>query len=184
MDKKYMLLFNGDAMALVKHPFPPLYDGDCTALVLGTMPSPVSRANVFYYGHPGNRFWPVLAAVFDAPPPETNAERTCLALRYHIALWDVLASCEIDGASDGSIRNPAANDFSTLLRETKIERIFTTGKKAFDLYRALCEEKTGIAAVPLPSTSPANQRFSFEALTAAYRPALLGLRELEAVRMN
>jgi hypoxanthine-DNA glycosylase len=161
-------------MALIKHPFPPLYDGDCVCLVLGTMPSPVSRTNEFYYGHPRNRFWPVLAAVFDAPLPRSNADKACLALTRHIALWDVLASCEIDGAADDSIKNPAVNDFSVLLRDTKVRRIFTTGKKAFSLYKNLCEEKTGIAAVSLPSTSPANRRVSFEELVAVYGAALRG----------
>jgi hypoxanthine-DNA glycosylase len=158
---------------LIRHPFSPLYDSGCDRLILGTMPSPVSRINEFYYGHPQNRFWPVLAAVFDEPVPQTNAEKARLALSRHIALWDVLASCEIRGAADGSIKNPVPNDFSDILRGTKIERIFTTGKKAFSLYKTLCEEKTGIAAVPLPSTSPANRRVSFEELKTAYRLALV-----------
>jgi hypoxanthine-DNA glycosylase len=133
------------------------------------MPSPVSREKAFYYAHPNNRFWPALAAVFDAPLPAGIAERRAFVLSRHIALWDVLASCDISGAADSSIKNPAANDIARLLRETKIARIFTTGRKAADLYAKLCLAHTGIAAIPLPSTSPANQRITMEDLVAAYR---------------
>jgi hypoxanthine-DNA glycosylase len=133
------------------------------------MPSPVSREQSFYYAHPRNRFWPVLAAVFREPLPRTKEERLQFALARHIALWDVLASCAIDGAADHTIKNPAANDFLPLLRAARITRIFTTGSKAFALYTKLCLPQTGLAAVPLPSTSPANQRISFDGLTDAYR---------------
>jgi hypoxanthine-DNA glycosylase len=155
-------------VTLTRHPFPPVFDERSTRLVLGTMPSPASRERRFYYGHPQNRFWPVLAAVFGAAAPVTREERERFALEHGIALWDVLASCGIAGASDASIRAPEANDFSALLAAARVTRVYTTGKKAFDLYRRLCAPKTGIDAVPLPSTSPANRRWSFDALVEAY----------------
>jgi hypoxanthine-DNA glycosylase len=125
-------------------------------LILGTIPSPASRENEFYYGHPRNRFWQVLSAVFDEPAPFSIDDKTRLVLKHGIALWDVLASCDIKGADDASIRKPVANDFSQILSETKITRIFTNGDKAYRLYNALAKKQTGIDALKLPSTSPAN----------------------------
>ena len=150
------------------HPFEPVYDGDCTALVLGTMPSPVSREKGFYYAHPRNRFWAVLSALFDETFPVSTDERRRLALKHHIALWDVLASCDIEGASDSRIKNPVCNDFLPLLENSKIKSVFTTGRKAYTLYMKRCYGITRMAAVPLPSTSPANCRFSFPELLKQY----------------
>ncbi|MDR2658725.1 MAG: DNA-deoxyinosine glycosylase [Spirochaetaceae bacterium] len=150
------------------HPFEPVYDRDCTALVLGTMPSPVSRERGFYYGHPRNRFWPVLAAVFNEAFPDSTEDKKRFVLNHHIALWDVLASCEIEGASDSKIKNPRCNDFSALLCRSKIRRVYTTGQKAYMLYTKFCSGKTGILAKPLPSTSPANCRTGFEELLEQY----------------
>jgi hypoxanthine-DNA glycosylase len=154
---------------LVHHPLEAVYDGDSDKLILGTMPSPVSREEGFYYMHPRNRFWQVLAAVFDAPFPRNKADKVRLVLAKRLALWDVLASCEIDGASDGSIRAAKANDFSKILSETKITRVFCTGKKAYQLYTKLCAPATGIDAAALPSTSPANQRLSLDELITCYK---------------
>jgi hypoxanthine-DNA glycosylase len=156
-------------MTLVLHPFPPVYDAASRALILGTMPSPVSRAEAFYYAHPRNRFWPVIAAVFDEPPPLSKEDRIRFAHRWHIAIWDVLASCVIDGAADHTIKSPEPNDLAPLLRAAKITHVFTTGAKAFALYTRYCLPRTGLAATPLPSTSPAHQRISFDDLVAAYR---------------
>ncbi|MDR0383064.1 MAG: DNA-deoxyinosine glycosylase [Spirochaetaceae bacterium] len=150
------------------HPFEPLYDADCVALVLGTVPSPASRKAGFYYGHPRNRFWAALAAVFGAPFPVSTEDRKRLALENHIAVWDVLASCEIEGAADSKIKNPVCNSFLPLLGRTKIRRVYTTGKKAYTLYTKFSARETGIAAVPLPSTSPANCRMSFAELCGRY----------------
>jgi hypoxanthine-DNA glycosylase len=150
------------------HPFGPLYDADCTRLVLGTMPSPVSRQKGFYYAHPRNRFWAILAALFGEPFPESSEERKFFALKHHIALWDVLASCKIVGAADYTIKMPVCNDFLPLLEKTRINRVYTTGKQAYDLYTKHCYGTTKIAAVPLPSTSPANCRVSFAELLEKY----------------
>lgn len=154
----------------VDHPLDPVFDERSRALVLGTMPSPKSRETGFYYGHPQNRFWKVLAAVFDEPAPAGNDRKRDFALRHRIALWDVLASCDIDGASDASIGNAQANDLSRVLDAAPIEAVFCTGAKAAELYAKLCEPATGIPATRLPSTSPANASWNLEDLVEAYRP--------------
>ena len=160
----------------VEHGIEPVFDGRSRVLVLGTMPSPASREAAFFYGHPRNRFWPVLAALFDEPVPESNAERADLLLRHHIALWDVLASCDIRGASDASIENARPNDLTRILDAAPIERIFCTGATSARLYQRLCEAECGMPAVQLPSTSPANAAWSLPRLVEAYRPVADAVR--------
>jgi hypoxanthine-DNA glycosylase len=155
--------------ALCVHPFAPVYRHDSRVLILGTMPSPASRRTAFYYGHPRNRFWPVLAAVFGAPLPESIEEKTCFVYARGLALWDVLASCHIEGAADHTIRAARVNDFSRIIRESRIHTVVCTGKKAWDLYQKEVKQKTGLDAVALPSTSPANCARSFGELCAAYQ---------------
>lgn len=142
---------------LATHAFLPVYDSESRILILGTMPSPQSIRHGFYYSHPQNRFWPLMATLFNEPMPHTPEEKATLALKHHIALWDVLAECEINGASDASIRRPVPNDFTQILRDTHIERIFTTGKTAFNLFQKHVAPRIGRNAIYLPSTSPANQ---------------------------
>lgn len=154
------------------HTLDPVYTSDSKILILGTMPSPASRAAGFYYGHPRNRFFRVLSDLFGEPLPEGREARTAFLLRHHIALWDVLKSCTIDGADDSSIREPVPNDFSGLLKKTDIQAVFTTGRKAGELYRRYAVPATGIPAHLLPSTSPANARISYEDLLAAYKVIL------------
>ena len=154
------------------HTIPPLYDSESRVLLLGTFPSPKSRASGFFYGHPQNRFWRVMAAVLDVPAPRSNEEKAALMLSRRIALWDVLQSCGITGASDASIKDPKPNDLSPILRAGDIRAIFTTGKKAFDLYEKYIKSATGIPAAALPSTSPANCACSFDRLCEAYRVIL------------
>lgn len=156
-------------MQHVTHEFPPLYNVDSRILILGSVPSPKSRQQAFYYGHPQNRFWKVLAAVFAAPVPQSVEEKKQLVLLHGIALWDALEECDICGASDSSIRNPVPTDIPWLLSQTKIDTIFTTGATAWKYYQKLNFPLTGIPAVRLPSTSPANCACSFEALVEAYR---------------
>ena len=145
----------------VTHEFPALYDRESRVLLLGSIPSPKSREMAFYYGHPQNRFWKVMAIVlgeeFPKGAPEAIAQKKAMLKKHHIALWDVLAVCDIAGASDASIRNPVPNDIPWMLRRTRITRIYATGKTAFNLYEKLVFPTTGIHAVCLPSTSPANQ---------------------------
>lgn len=156
----------------VTHAFAPVYDRRSRWLVLGTMPSPQSVRHGFYYSHPQNRFWPLMAALFGELLPRTPEEKAALALRHGVALWDVLASCEIEGASDASIKHPVPNDFTRLLREAPIERIYATGKAAHGLFQRLVAPSLGREAIYLPSTSPANQAlFPWEKLLAAWRDA-------------
>lgn len=156
----------------VGHPFGPVFDENSRVLILGSIPSPKSRETGFYYGHPRNRFWPVLARVFGEPEPGTVEEKRALALRHGVALWDVLAGCEICGADDNSIRSPKANDLSGILAQAPIQAIFTTGAKAGALYKRYCLPITGMEAVILPSTSPANCRIGLDQLTEAYSKIL------------
>ena len=156
-------------MQHIAHPFGPVFDERSRVLVLGTMPSPRSREEGFYYGHPQNRFWKVLAAVFDEPVPATNERKRDFSLRHHVALWDVLAACDIEGASDASIAGAQANDLSSVLDAAPIEAVFCTGAKAAELYARLCEPACGMTAVRLPSTSPANAAWKLDALVDEYR---------------
>jgi TDG/mug DNA glycosylase family protein len=154
----------------IVHPLSPVWDEKSRVLVLGTMPSPKSREAGFYYSHPQNRFWPILAELYGEALPHTNEEKKALALRRGIALWDVLQSCRIKGADDASIRDPVPNDIAGLLTRTQITAVFTTGAKAASLYRRFCLPQTGLEAVALPSTSPANCRnWSYETLLEAWR---------------
>lgn len=152
----------------VTHNFPPLFAPDSRALILGSIPSPKSREQAFFYGHPQNRFWPVLAAVFGEPAPQTIEDKRSLALRHHIAMWDTLAACDIRGASDTSIRNPVPNDLPWLIAQTQVRAVFCTGTTSYKYYKKLCQPQTGIEAVCLPSTSPANAAWSKERLIQAY----------------
>ena len=152
----------------VTHEFDAFFDKDSRVLILGTIPSPKSREQGFYYGHPQNRFWKVLADVLDEEFPQTVEERKRFLKRNHIALWDVLESCEIKGASDVSIRNARPNDMNRILQAADIRAIFATGAKAAQLYKKLCFPECGVEAVRLPSTSPANCGCSYETLREAY----------------
>lgn len=152
----------------VTHEFGAFFDKDSRVLILGTIPSPKSREQGFYYGHPRNRFWKVLADVLKKEVPQTVEERQIFLKENHIALWDVLESCEIKGASDVSIRNARPNDMNRILQAADIRAIFATGAKAAQLYKKLCFPECGVEAVRLPSTSPANCGCSYETLREAY----------------
>lgn len=165
------------AYGRVYHTFGPLYDARSQVLILGSIPSPASRQAQFFYGHAQNRFWPVLAAVLGEPAPDTVEQKRALALRHGIALWDALASCEIRGASDAAIRNPVPNDIAGLLQKTGIRAVFCTGAASHKWYTKLCRPATGVDAVRLPSTSPANAAWSFERLTRAYAVIAQALAE-------
>ena len=158
----------------VVHTIDPVFDAQSRVLVLGTMPSPASRAAGFYYGHPRNRFWRVMEVLFDLPELSLagNAERTSFLLERRIALWDVLASCSIAGASDASIADPVPNDMSRVLGVAPIRAVFTTGSQATRLYRTLCPASATHPARQLPSTSPANARMRLADLVEAYRVIL------------
>jgi hypoxanthine-DNA glycosylase len=145
-------------LSKIVHPWDPICDEHSRILILGSIPSPKSRENGFYYGHPQNIFWQTLADVLGEPTPASDpASKTAFLLHSRVAIWDVLHACEIDGASDMSIRNPVPNRFRPLLDKTNIAAIFTTGKKATELFNRLCAEEAGMNAIYLPSTSPANR---------------------------
>ena len=148
----------------IGHPFGPLYSSHSRILILGSFPSVKSREQNFFYGHPQNRFWRVIAAIFDAPVPETIEEKKELIIHNDLALWDTIASCEITGSSDASIRNVRPNDLSVILSSCSIEQICCNGRKSYELYRKYTEAETGMKAVCLPSTSPANAQWSLDRL--------------------
>lgn len=152
----------------VTHEFLPLFHPQSRILILGTIPSPKSRELGFYYGHPRNRFWKVLPDVLGEPEPVTIEEKKALCMKYKIALWDVLAGCEINGADDASIQNPKVNDIQALITQTHIQAVFTTGLKAKALYKKYCEPETKKPAYALPSTSPANCTISYDRLKESY----------------
>ena len=156
-------------MKLKYNPFEPVFDQNSKILILGTIPSPKSIEYGFYYGHPQNRFWKILPIILDEDEPSSIEEKKILLLKHKIALWDVLASCEIRGADDGSIKNPIVNDILPLLNESSIQHVFTTGAVATKLYNRYCYPQVNISTIKLASTSPANCRYyNLEKLTAEY----------------
>lgn len=152
----------------ITHTFDLVYNSESKILILGSFPSVKSRENHFYYGHPQNRFWKVLASVLEWNVPITIEEKKQMLLENGVAIWDVIASCSIVGSSDTSIKDVVVNDFSKILEESQIENIYVNGTKAYELYHRYAEEKTGIKAIKLPSTSPANAAWNLERLCAAW----------------
>ena len=154
------------------HPIPPLFDKNSRVLILGSFPSVKSREAKFFYGHPQNRFWRVLAALTGSPLPHTIAEKTELVLNHHFALWDSIGSCTITGSSDSSIRDIVPNDLSVILDHAPIERIFCNGAASLASYRHYIEPLIHRPALLLPSTSPANAAWTLERLIDAWRVIL------------
>ena len=154
---------------MIVHPIPPLYDEKSKVLILGSFPSVKSREVQFFYGHPQNRFWKVVAAVFEEDIPETIPEKKAFLLRNHIAVWDVIHSCDIVGSSDSTIKNVIPNDLSIVLDASEIEQIFVNGKTAEKYYRKYTKERSQRDAICLPSTSPANADWKLDDLVKAWR---------------
>ena len=154
---------------MIIHPIPPVYDKNSKILILGSFPSVKSRENGFFYGHPQNRFWKVAAAVFEEKTPLTTDEKKEFLLRNHIALWDVIKSCEIEGSADSTIRNVQPNDLRIILDESDITKIFVNGRISEKYYIRYIEPKIGIKAICLPSTSPANAAWNIDKLTEAWK---------------
>ena len=140
----------------IVHPLKPIYNKDSIVLILGSFPSVISRKNNFYYSNPKNRFWKILGIIFNEENLTTNEEKIDFLLNNHIALFDVIKSCEIDGSSDSSIKNVIPNDINKLIKNSKIKYIFTNGNKAHELYQKYIFKSTKIVDIKLPSTSPAN----------------------------
>lgn len=150
------------------HPIPPVFDRNSHILILGSFPSVQSRETQFFYGHPQNRFWRVLVELFKEELPTTTLEKKAMLLRHRIALWDVIASCEITGSTDSSIKNVVPNDLTQILTIADIDRIYANGKTAEKLYAKHIYPQIHRAAVFLPSTSPANAAWTYPRLLAAW----------------
>lgn len=161
----------------VSHGFPPVYDSSSKILILGSFPSVKSREGQFYYHHPQNRFWRVLSSLLEVPLPETVEEKKEMLLKEHIAVWDVIESCDIVGSSDSSIKNVKVADIGRLLEETAVTEIYVNGGKAESLYKKYCEPLTGRKTKRLPSTSPANAGYGMERLLREWRVVLEGVKE-------
>ena len=154
-------------MEQVTHPIAPVYDKQSKILILGSFPSVKSRETAFFYGHPQNRFWRVVSGVLGVPCPKMVEEKRSMLLANRIALWDVIASCCIEGSSDSSIRDVVPTDLGVILRAAKIDAVFCNGQTAYRLYERYQLAQTGLPATVLPSTSPANAAYSVERLTEA-----------------
>jgi len=151
--------------------FSPIANEHSRILILGTMPSVESRKAGFYYAHPRNRFWQVIADSFGKPLPQSAEDKTRLLLANHIALWDVLDSCEISGSADSSIRRPVYNNIASLISGKPIQKILCNGTKA---YKLCLSRELSLPVSCMPSTSPANAAWILERLTAAWKPELTG----------
>ena len=164
-------------MKQVTHPIAPVFDEQSKILILGSFPSVKSRETAFFYGHPQNRFWRVLSGVLGCACPQTVEEKREMLLAHHIALWDVIASCRIEGSSDSSIRDAVPTDLAAILSRAPIRAVFCNGQTAFRLYGRYQEHETCLAATLLPSTSPANAAYSLSRLMESWRVILPALQE-------
>ena len=156
----------------IVHPFPPLYDGSSRILILGSLPSVKSREQMFFYGHPQNRFWPLIARLLKEPAPRSTEEKRELVLKHNIALWDSIYSCDILGSGDSSIRNVVPTDLKPVIRGSDIRKIFCNGQTSWKYYHRFQEKELGIEAVALPSTSPANAAWTIERLAQVWKAIL------------
>lgn len=152
----------------LSHSFAPVFDEASKILILGTFPSVKSRENNFYYGHPQNRFWKILAGLTDCPVPQNVEEKKSFLLEQHIAVWDVIARCDIIGSSDSSIKNVVPTDLSVILGRAPIRNIYGNGGKACELYRKYAYPQTKREIIKLPSSSPANAAWQMERLLEAW----------------
>lgn len=157
---------------MIKHPIDPVYDKNSKILILGSFPSVKSREEGFFYGHPQNRFWKVMAAVCETDVPSTIEEKKAFLVKRQIALWDVIWSCEIQGSSDSSIKNVVPNDLNRILECADIKQIYVNGKKAEQLYKKYIFPKIHRSAICLPSTSPANAAWNLEKLIKEWKSQL------------
>lgn len=153
----------------VSHDFEPVFDENSKVLILGTFPSVKSRENQFYYGHPQNRFWKVIAGLTESEVPQTIEEKKKLLLEQGIAIWDVIESCDIIGSSDSSIKNVVPADIESVVANSKIQNIYANGGTAKKLYEKYSQKKTGREIIGLPSTSPANAAYSLERLLECWQ---------------
>ena len=154
---------------MVEHPIHPVFDENSKVLILGSFPSVKSREANFFYGHPQNRFWKVLAEIFEETIPLTVEEKRAFLLHNHVAVWDVIKSCDIVGSSDSSIKNVVAKDLSVILDQANVVQIFVNGKTAEQYYKKYIEKQIGRKAICLPSTSPANAAWKLDRLVGEWK---------------
>ena len=159
---------NKDNSKIIYHTIKPEYNNDSEILILGSLPSIKSREDNFYYAHPQNKFWKVISGIYNENEPITITDKKLFLKKHKIALFDVIASCSISGSSDSSIKNVKVNDIKSIVDKTKINKIYTTGKKAYNLYNKYLKDKVKIEAIYLPSTSPANATIKYNDLLEAY----------------
>ena len=155
-------------MKHLKHNISPIFNKNSKILILGSFPSPKSRENEIFYGNPQNRFWLVLAKLFNEPTPETKTDKIDFLLKHKIALWDVVEECIIQGASDCTIKDAKPNDLNIIFKKAKISAVFTTGKTATKLYKQFFNKES----IYLPSPSPANFAYNFKKLVVEYSKIL------------
>ena len=163
---------HGENFATIVHPFPAFYEKNSKILILGSFPSVKSREENFFYGHPQNRFWKMLAKIFEEDFPQTQEEKKELLKKHHIALWDVIHSCKIKGSSDSSIQDVTPNDLTEILYYSPIQKIICNGATSHKYYRKYQEKELGRIAVVMPSTSPANASYSLERLVEIWKKEL------------
>ena len=158
----------------LEHPFGPLFDGESRVLVLGSFPSVKSREQAFFYGHPQNRFWPLIAKLLgeEVPRREDIEAKKRIILFHHLALWDSIGSWEIIGSSDSSIRNVRANDLSIITNAAPIRKIFCNGAASYKMLQKYGQVPESIPAGQLPSTSPANAAWSLDRLAGEWQQIL------------
>ena len=156
------------------HPFEPVWNQHSEILILGSFPSIRSREIGFYYGHPQNRFWPLLAALHGTAVPLSTEERKTFALDHHIALWDAVSACDITGSSDSSIHNAIPNDIASLVKNSRIQRIYCNGQTAGRIFQQYCQADCPLQAVTLPSTSAANAAWNMERLAQHWKVLIEG----------
>jgi len=153
---------------MIVHPFDPLYDENSEILILGSFPSVKSREQMFYYGHPQNRFWKVMAFALGEDVPQTIEEKKAMLFKHHVALWDTIYSCEITGSSDASIKNAVPNDIAGLVKKTNIRHVYCNGKASYKLYMKYIDGDMDLPVTDLPSSSPANAVWTLEKLCAKW----------------
>ena len=161
---------------MIEHPIEPIYDSNSRILILGSFPSVKSREEGFFYGHPQNRFWKVLAETYRTTIPTSIEDKKSFLYRHNIAVWDVIKSCDIEGSSDSSIKNVVANDLNIILNNATIANIYVNGKKAEQLYKQYIFPRININAIYLPSTSPANAMWSLDRLVKEWKDKLNGCK--------
>ena len=153
----------------VEHPFPPLFNSESKTLILGSFPSVKSREAMFFYGHPQNRFWKLIALLCGEDVPVTTEEKSALILNNRLALWDSVQSCTVTGSSGSSVRDVVPNDLSVIFENSRVNRVFCNGALSYKMYTKYILPQTGVAAVKLPSTSPANAAYSLELLAEEWK---------------